>query len=212
MSIYTDFLRKLTDVFRKEEGSNVGKLVLLLSEQIDTLNDTFYKIESWRDVDTAEGAALDLIGDNVGQRRGTVGDELYRVLIKARIARNSSDGTINSVIAALARSIDADPSKIKIRALWSSGGDPAAVIIEGVPLAELNKVGMTAAQFGYIAQKIVAGGIKVASIDLRGTFSFSSVNNVLQTDPAAGFAPLDKSRGGTLGAAFDPDENIDLPI
>jgi hypothetical protein len=211
MSIFLDFTRKLTDVFTKKSDSNVGKLVLLLSERIDLLNETFTKIESWRDIDTAQGSTLDLIGENVGQNRGMTTDEMLRVLIKARIARNSSDGTFNSVINALARSINADPSKISMRALYDEG-EPAAVIIENVPLAELNKVGMTAVQFGYIAQKIVAAGIKVASIDLTGTFAFSSQNGVVETDPATGFAPLDQSTGGTLGATFDPDEQINLPI
>jgi hypothetical protein len=211
MSVYTDIIRKLPDLFTKKSDSNVGKMVLLLSEHIDTLNETFSKIESWRDIDLAEGSTLDMIGENLGQRRGQATDEIMRVLIKARIARNSSDGTFNSVIYALARSINADPIKIKIRALYDEN-DPAAVVIEGVPLAELNKVGMTAVQFGYIAQKVVASGIRVAAIDLRGTFGFSSQNNVLETNTETGFAPLDQSRGGTLGATFEPDQTLQLPI
>ncbi|KZE66998.1 hypothetical protein AWM68_19855 [Fictibacillus phosphorivorans] len=211
MSVYTDIIRKLPDLFTKKSDSNVGKMVLLLSEQIDTLNVTFSKIESWRDINLAEGSTLDMIGENSGQRRGQATDEIMRVLIKARIARNSSDGTFNSVIYALARSINADPTKIKIRALYEEN-DPAAVVIEGVPLAELNKVGMTAVQFGYIAQKVVAAGIRVAAVDLRGTFGFSSQNNVLETNTETGFAPLDQSRGGTLGATFEPDQTLQLPI
>ncbi|MBH0171012.1 hypothetical protein [Fictibacillus sp. 18YEL24] len=211
MSTYTDFMRKLTDIFTKKEDSKVSKLVLLLSEQLDSLSNTLIKVENWRDIDTAEGSTLDLIGENVGQRRGQATDEMMRVLIKARIARNSSDGTFDKVIVALANSINASPSKIKIRALYNEG-EPAAVIIEGVPIAELNKVGMTALQFGYIAQQVVASGIRVDSIDLRGTFSFSSQNNTLQFDPAAGFAPSDQSSGGTLGATFNPNEEISLPI
>ncbi|WP_416730313.1 hypothetical protein [Fictibacillus sp. JL2B1089] len=211
MSVYTDMIRKLPDLFMKKSDSNVGKIILLFSEQIDTLNVTFSKVESWRDIDLAEGSTLDLIGENLGQRRGQATDEIMRVLIKARIARNSSDGTFNSVIYALARSINADPTKIKIRALYDEN-DPAAVVIEGVPLAELNKVGMTAVQFGYIAQKVVASGIRVASIDLRGTFGFSSQPNILETNNQTGFAPLDQSRGGTLGSTFEPDQTLQLPI
>jgi hypothetical protein len=119
MSVYTDFIRKLTDVFTKKDDSNVAKLVSLLSEQIDLLNDDFTKIEEWKSIDLAEGKTLDLIGENYGQSRGQATDEIMRVLIKARIARNSSDGTFDSIIHALAKSINADPSKIKIRGLAS---------------------------------------------------------------------------------------------
>jgi hypothetical protein len=211
MSVLTDFIRKLTGVFTKNENSDVGKMVLLLSEQIDLLNDTFTKIEAWRDIDAAEGTTLDLIGSNVGQQRGKTNDDLLRILIKARIARNSSDGTFNNVINALTRSINADPSKIKIRALYDEG-EPGALIIEGIPLGEINKAGMTALQFGYIAEQIVAAGLKISSIDLTGSFSFSSQNGMIETDPFAGFATLDQSTGGALGGTIDPNETPELPI
>jgi hypothetical protein len=211
MTIKTDFIRKLLDVFNKMSDSNVYKLVTLISENIDQINDTLNHIEEWRDINAAKGTTLDLIGENVGQARGATTDEIYRVLIKARIARNSSDGTMDSVINALSHAISAEPSKINIRALYDEG-KPAEIIIEGIPLTELNKVGMSAVQFGYIAQKIVASGIKVASIDLTGTFSFSSQNGIVESDSEKGFALLDQTTGGTLGATFDPEEQIDLPI
>lgn len=211
MSIFTSMIQRLTDIFTKKEDSNIGKLMLIISTQIDSLNETFLKIESWRDIDQAEGTTLDLEGSNVGQKRGQVSDEIMRVLIKARIARNNSDGTINKMIDALARSLNTTPDKVKIKALYDQG-EPAAIMIEGVPIDALNAVGMTAGQLGFIAQKIVGAGVRVASIDLTGTFSFSSQTNVLETDSNFGFAPLDQSTGGTLGSTFDPAENIELPL
>jgi phage-related tail protein len=211
VTIYQDMMRKITDVFTKKEDSNIGKLILLLSEPINLLNDTFYKIENWRDLNQAEGNVLDAIGSNFGQKRGQLSDELMRVLIKARIARNESDGTFDKMIEALARTVNTTPDKVKIKALWSEG-EPAAIMIEGVPLNALNSVGMTANEFGYIAQQIVAAGVRVASIDLSGTFTLSSQFNVLETSTEFGLAPLDQSTGGTLGASFDPGKSINLPI
>lgn len=211
MSTLPDMIRKLIDVFTKKQNSNIGKLLLILSEQIDQLKDTFVKIENWRDINQAEGTTLDEFGRNVGQQRGKVSDELMRVLIKARIARNKSDGTFNKMIEALARSLDTSPSTIKMKALYDEG-EPAAIMIEGIPIEALNRTGLTAAQFGYIAQEVAAAGVRVASIDLSGTFSFSSQNNVMEIDAETGFAPLDQSTGGTLGTVFDPNDNIVLPF
>lgn len=204
-------LRKLTDVFTKNPNSNIGKLFLIISEQFEDIESATTNIDNWRDIDQAEGSTLDLIGAARGQQRGKLSDELMRVLIRARIARNNSDGTIDSIIQALALSLNTAPSTIKIKALWSEG-QPAALMIEGLPLEALNKVGMTVSEFGAIAQIITASGIQITSVDLSGSFALSSVNNVLQTSVEFGLAPLDKSTGGTLGASYDPSQGSDLPI
>jgi hypothetical protein len=204
-------LRKLTDVFTKNPESNIGKLFLIISEQFTNLEESATKVENWRDINQAEGETLDLIGVARGQQRGKVTDEIMRVLIKARIARNNSDGTIDNIINALALSLDTAPSTIRLKTLWAEG-QPAALMIDGLPLEALNKAGMTVAEFGAITQGITASGIQITSIDLSGTFALSSTNNVLETSVAFGLAPLDQSTGGTLGASYDPSQGTDLPI
>jgi hypothetical protein len=206
-----NLLRKLTDVFTKKPDSNIGKLFLIISEQFTSLNESATNIENWRDIDQAEGFTLDLMGAARGQQRGRATDELMRVLIKARIARNNSDGTIDSMINSLALSLNTSPSSFRIKALWNEG-QPVALMIDSLPLDALNKVGMTAAEFGSIAQSVTVSGMKVTSIDLTGTFAFSSVDGVVETSIEFGFAPLDQSTGGTLGASYDPNEVSTLPI
>lgn len=211
MSKFTEMIRKLTDVFSKNIDSNVGKLILLFSEKIEEAENTFYKIESWRDINQAEGATLDLMGKDRSQQRGQVTDEIMRILIKARIARNSSDGTINSIIEALSLSLNASPYTIKIKALWNEG-KPATLMIEDIPLTALNRAGMSITQFGAIAQEVTAAGVRITSVNLTGTFALSSKANELETSLEFGLAPLDQSTGGILGAAFDPNQNIELPL
>lgn len=211
VKVFNKMIQKLTDAFSKDKNSNIGKLLLICSVQVDQLNDVFYKIENWRDIDQAQGTTLDAIGENQGQKRGKASDEIMRVLIKARIARNRSDGTINKIIDALARSLDTDPSTIKIKALFDDG-EPAALMIEGIPLIALNKVGMSVGQFAYVAQQVVAAGVRIANVDVQGTFAFASEPNTLETSSEFGFAPLDQSSGGRLGTTFNPDEEIILPF
>lgn len=213
MSIFLDAFRLLTDAFTKNPDSNIGKMLLLVSGEIDELNDTLNKIESWRDIDQAAGVTLDLIGENVGQSRGQATDEVMRVLIRAKIARNTSDGSMDSVINALALSLNADPSTIQIVELYDdTESEPAAIAITGLPLAAINRAGMTVNQFGQIAQRVVAAGVRVATIDIQGTFQLSGVLNDSQMDASIGLAPLDQSVGGTLSGAFTPEEEIPLPI
>ncbi|MCM3598724.1 DUF2612 domain-containing protein [Metabacillus idriensis] len=209
---YTDMIRKLTDVYAKSTNSNVGKFILLISEQIDKLKETFNKIESWRDVNQAEGKTLDFMGEGRGQKRGQASDEIMRVLIKARIARQNSDGTMNGIIRALALSLNTDPSTIKIKALYDEAvPTPAALMIQELPIDALNRVGLTVGQFGLIAQEVVSAGIKVDSIQLEGTFRFSSDPNAIETSPD-GFSDDTQSNGGTLSATFDPSTDTKLPI
>lgn len=211
MNSFLDSIRKVPDAFKKKSTSTNGKLILILTEQVDTLTETFQTIENWRDIDQAEGKALDLLGKTFGQYRGKSTDEMLRVLIKARIARNRSDGTFNSMLDALARALSTSPNTIKLKALYADG-EPAAIRIEGIPLEALNKAGLSVAQFGYIAQQVVVAGISIAAINLSGTFSLSSQANVSETSTDFGLAPLDQSTGGTLGASFEPNANVTLPI
>ncbi|MCY8114825.1 hypothetical protein MOC36_19575, partial [Bacillus spizizenii] len=73
-----DLIGKLTDAFLKDEKSNIGKLFLIVDEQLTALKSALITAENWRDIDAAKGKALDLLGDNVSQDRGRATDEIYR--------------------------------------------------------------------------------------------------------------------------------------
>lgn len=206
-----DLLRLLPDTFTKEVPSNIHEIIKIACQIDSDIKATLNKTVTWRNIEEAKGSTLDMIGKSVGQKRGKVSDEVYRVLIRARIARNSSDGTINSMLNALALSLNTTPDKIRIKALYNEG-QPASIMIDGIPIDELNRTGLTANEFGYLAQTIAAAGVKVTSIDLSGTFQLSSQPGTLENSLDFGLAPLDQSTGGTLGAVFDPNSQGDLPI
>lgn len=211
MSVFNDLIRKLADAYTKERSSNIGKLFVILSEQIDDVRDTLTRIEEWRDIDKAEGTTLDLIGENVGQTRGLATDEIMRILIRARVARNLSDGTFNGIISALSVTLNTTPDKIKIKELYDDIDDPepAAIAITGLPLDVLNNSGLSATQFGLITQKVLPGGVRVAVIELAGTFSFASGSTVETS--TEGFADTALTTGGTLSGLLVND-TIELPI
>ncbi len=214
MGVFLNMFRRLTDAYTKNPNSNVGKLLVILSGELDELNRTLEKIEQWRDVNQAEGTTLDLIGQGIGQARGQATDEVMRILIRARVAQNLSNGTFNSVLNALSKSLNTTPDNFEIIPLYNHpiDAEPAALSVTGLPLNVLNASGLTVRQFGQIAQKVVGAGVRVTVVQVVGTFSFSSQTNTSETDVNAGFAPLDQSTGGTLGDAYDPENEIDLPI
>jgi len=207
-----DMLRRLTDVFRKNLDSNIGKLMAIFAEQLQKLEQTVQRVEEWRDIDKAEGTTLDRIGENVGQPRGVATDEIYRILIKSKIARNLSKGDINTIITVLATALNTDPSEIRIVEMYNDpiAPEPAAISIIQLPLRRINEVGMDPKQFARIVQRTVAAGVRVGVIELVGTFEYGSIGD--PPDPERGFADIDQTFGGMLGAAYSPGDVPDLPI
>lgn len=193
-------------MYSSKPDSNIAKLIAILAAELDKVKGTFEKMDEWRDIEKAKGQTLDLIGTNVNQYRGVSTDEIYRILIKSKIARNLSTGDIDTIIEVLSIALDTDPSDIVLQ----EEENKAAISVVKIPIERLNEVGMSGAQFGLLVKKVVAAGIKVQQVELSGTFSFAS-GNVMEFDPDAGFADLEETVGGYFGEVFEPNQ-YELPI
>lgn len=202
----------LPDVFKKDGASNIGKLLLIFEDQIDHVRALLEKTATWRDIEKAKGSTLDELGANVGQFRGKSPDEVYRVLIRGKVARNCSDGTINKMLHALATSLNCPPSEIQIVSANETEDEKevAAIIIKKAPLTYLNKSGISISQFLQIAESISSGGVRMAYVNLEGTFSFASGKTIEKSNE--GFADINGTVGGTLGGVFMPDDDYKLPL
>lgn len=150
-----------TDHFRKDEESNTYKLMQLFSEELQLLEETNNRIIEWRNIDKAEGKQLDLIGQNVVQPRGTATDEVYRIVLKTKVAQNLADGTLNGLIRAIAYVLQVDKKEIQVREMWSILNMPAALAIEAIPIDKITAANLTNDEFENILQSLVAGGIKL---------------------------------------------------
>lgn len=204
----------LTDNYNKDPASNIAKLLAIVEAEHDELLETLQVVEAWQDLDRALGRALDRIGFDVQQFRGMATDEVYRVLIKSRIARNASDGSINTIIQVLSLAFDIEPSEFGISETYDDPYDPepAAIKVIKAPLGGLLRTGLTGQQLGAMIAKTAAGGVGVKSVELYGTFQLSSTANVLETDPEKGFANLEMTTGGTLGLAYNPGADVEFPL
>lgn len=213
MSILNDMLKRLTDNYNKEPNSKIGKLFNIVASELEDLKLSINRTGSWRDIDEAEGKTLDNIGLNVQQFRGQATDEIYRILLKSKIARNLSDGSINTIIQVLAVTLSTDPSEIVIEEKYADALDPepAAIKLIGLPIARINEVGMSPQTFIRIVDRIVAAGVRVDTIELSGTFELSSTTNI-EVDNDTGLADELMTIGGTLGEVYSPGEEIEYPI
>jgi len=205
-----DWFSRISDAFIKTESSNLGKIFSLLDEQITQLKETFQTIEEWHDLNTAEGKTLDLIGEEVGQKRGKTKDDVYRSLIKSKIARDTSDGSFNKVIEVLAETLNCSPTEFRLY----SADEPAAVYMTNTPLSIIYDAGLTPYTFANIVQSTVSAGIEVQSIQLDGTFELSSAANY-QTTPSGpdGLSSINQpTQGGTLGSYIVPGKETNVPL
>lgn len=205
-------LKMLADRWSKNPDSYIGRLLTLLGEQMDVLEEQAVKVEDWHDIDQAEGYPLEQLAANINQKRGNATDEILRLLIKSKAARSLSDGTIDDIIYVIAVSLDTDESQIDIRELFNDpdSPEPAAIKIASLPIAQLNKAGITASQFGRIVKRATAPGVRVAGIELTGTFSFAA-GETIETS-TEGFANLSMTTGGTLSGVLVPDDDPNLPL
>lgn len=133
MSFFEQLIEKLTDVYKKTANNNIGKIIKLLSDELDAIQQSLDTIELWRGIDNAEGVTLDLIGENIGQQRLGLSDAAFRLRIKTKIKANTSRGDIETLNEVL-RTFLGD-SFIGIQEMWSIN-DPliekksAAILIQ----------------------------------------------------------------------------------
>lgn len=86
----------------KKEILDIKEIVSIDGDRFQTLENTLYDIYLSQFIDFATGISLEIIGKEVGEPRPISGDaatddDIYRYLIKARIAANRSNGTLPEI-------------------------------------------------------------------------------------------------------------------
>ena len=81
-----------------KDKPNIQGLVTSYLREVQELEDVWFQLLNERNVFTAIGAQLDVIGTYVGESRDSRNDDDYRDAILNRVARNNSDGTPESII------------------------------------------------------------------------------------------------------------------
>lgn len=145
-------LKRLPSNYKKGPDTQTYKMLKLAADQFENGDKTITKIKNWRDIDQAKGVVLDRIGNDVGQAREGLNDELYRQKIKIKIRSNLSGGDIETLNDLFA-SIYGEHFK-GIEEGWSHViAEPASVVVEVSEFAgSVDK---------DIVKGITAGGVKI---------------------------------------------------
>ena len=194
----------LTDAYYKAKDGNIYKLFQVVEEQFQDISKAQDTIRLYRSIDEAKGETLDYIGSNYNQERGQATDEIYRTMIKAKISRMWCSGDYNSIISALAMTLQSDVSEFEFID-DSEEGTNGVVSIVGIPVEKLNALGMSIGQFTSIVKSLMPVGVRVESVSYEGTFSFASGEEI-EIDNNAGFADDEQTVGGYLGALVSGNE------
>lgn len=208
MSMFNENLVKnLPDAFKKTTDSNNYKILEIERISCETLRERLRDIEEILNIDNAKGKTLDLYGERVKQYRGIATDDKYILMIKAKIMRNLTNGTYESIVNALCTTFNCEPSQVYI----TDGDEPCTINISALPLEVINRAGLTTAQTTAIIKAMLPVGVSVTSFLYEGTFEFSNIEN--EYDESKGFSDVE---GGTIGGYFGvtqgDEQDIILPI
>lgn len=169
--MFIDNVKKLPDAYYKGNDGNNYKLLHLnelatceFQADMQSVLDTF-------DIEQVYGKTLDLYGDFVGQKRGTLTDDEYRIYIKNKMAQNICQGDINSILNLLSKIFDCSIADISIEEV---GGN--RVDIKNLPLPYLIGGTLTEEQILELLERILPVTVKIRLAEIIGTFEFGGID------------------------------------
>jgi len=189
-------------VSQYQSAPNVVSLVSALASRTQVLEDAIRKVAKGRFLvdDSATGAQLDAVGSLVGIARNGVTDAVYRVLIRGKIATNTSRATLNDIEGIAKTLFQASAIYATTPNTW---GHARAHAYAQLSLAVADPK-TDASLYPLVLRLIRASlpaGVVLASVSV---FSSTQAFACAGVQPwAQGFASLDGQGGGMLASLID---------
>ena len=204
-------VKELSDAWNKSQDSNNAKMLGLNEASVDRLLEVFKQIDDCLDIYKATGKTLDYYGEAVGQPRGNLADDKYRLLIITRIAVNVSGCDYQTVIDNIKRLLNCEYSDFELTELYDEEEPkPATVSITKMPYTILDKAGFSSEEIYQVIKLLLPIGVGLEFRALEGTFEFCSIEDYELVTPEKGFADEEQTFGGTWGMLIGQDSQ--LPI
>ena len=194
-------VKKLPDAYLKryEDGSksNHAKMLELNELQRDEFKEAMQQVLDSLDIDLATGATLDKFGETINQKRGSLNDEQYRIMLRFKIAKLLNKGDYNSLMSLSCFLLECEHGELVIQDVGN-----ATVEIVSLPLTVPSKAGFTFSQVIDMVKELLPCGVNVAEANFVGTFELSDLDedgNPIY-DETTGFADNEPAAfGGYLG-------------
>lgn len=93
-----ELLAEISDHWVKDHRGNLYKLFDTYNGGLEQISDMANKVEKWRAIQDAEGATLDLFGQDLSTSRPTKEDDPYRFLLRLKVLLSRAQGTIPSIV------------------------------------------------------------------------------------------------------------------
>lgn len=209
-----EHVKNLPDVYKKTADSNNKKILEIESIECNKLRETLQEIDNILDLNNATGKTLDLYGERVGQARGLADDGKYLLMIKAKIMRNLSNGSHESIVNAICATLNCEPSQVVL-----IEDDTGTVKLMSLPLETIAKSGLTTSQFISILKSMLPIGVPLSYFNLEGTFALAETEEDMEVDGnTEGLTDteenmkIETSIGGYLGTGTGDENDDTLPI
>ena len=133
-------IKRFTDNYRKDDDSNISKLLSIFNFESDRVNDAFRTIDDYRHISNATGVTLDNIGKNVLLDRDGMDDVTYRLFLRLKIKMNLSGGQIKTINEIMPQIMGIN--FLYFREVWNDPiyfSEPAAIEISYLNLFDMVK-------------------------------------------------------------------------
>ena len=203
-------VKRLPDAYLKRYGdgtkSNHAKMLELNELQRDEFKEVMTQVLESLDIDIATGATLDKFGETINQKRGSLNDEQYRIMLRFKIAKLLNKGDYNSLMTLACFLLECEYGDLVVQDVGN-----ATIEIVSLPLAVLHNAGFTFSQVIDMIKDLIPCGVNISDANFIGKFEFGDWNELLSdeeneallydegTDFATCFADAEETLGGYLG-------------
>lgn len=176
-----DMVEKITDhearakarlITQYKNSVNIEKIISIYAKKIQEIEDQAFKLLDERSIDTAVGYNLDVLGIILNEPRIGLSDDDYRLLLKAKIAQNVSEGTIEDIIGIFRMLLR--PEQIYLNEVYPAGFELTSVGAT-MPITSNERV-------KEAIRRAKAAGVQIVDIKVVNENEFAFLGT---TDPTA---------------------------
>jgi hypothetical protein len=146
-------LEMLTSAYARAPESAIGKLMRIVADLLEESFGSLQKVRLWRDIDQAQGTTLDKWGLNCGVAREGLPDDLYRLVIKVKMAAMISGGDLETLFGAISAITGIERGELRAYEIF-----PAKVWLT-IPIEKQDSLPVSASLLRRLIKRLLAAGI-----------------------------------------------------